>query len=119
MKPLKKEPWEMTGKEMAQAVIDGEYDFPTLGGDHHPASKEAWTIKDPNMSNYDIAKKQWDEMISREHEAVVTIAVIEGNPVSLNVLKCYPELEKYCEIAAKRCSQGVFDFSTSNNEVIT
>ena len=112
MKPeLSQEPWEMTREEMAQAIIDGKYDFPTLGGDHHPASKEAWTIKNPNMPNYDIAKERWDKMISGEHEAIVSIAVVEGKPVPLGVLKYYPELEKYCEIAAKRCSQSVFDFS--------
>ena len=52
MKPeISKEPWEMTREEMAQAVIDGKYDFLTLGGDHHPASKEVWTIKNSDMNN--------------------------------------------------------------------
>ena len=105
---MKSEPWEITMEELGQAVIDGKYDFPTLGGDHHPASKEAWTIKNPSMPNYDIAKAQWDKMISEEHEAIVTMAVVEGKSVPLRVLKYYPELENIItDFAVKRLSQGV------------
>ncbi len=89
-----KEPWKWTCDEMAQAVIDGRYDFPTLGGDHLPASKEVWTIKNPDMPNFDIAKAHWDRIIAQEHEAVVAIAICEGKIVPQRVMAQYPNMLK-------------------------
>ncbi len=89
-----KEPWQWTRGEMAQAVIDGLYDFPTLGGDHHPASKEVWTIQNPSIMNYAIAKAHWDRIIAQEHEAVVGIALSEGKSVPQRVKDQYPDMFK-------------------------
>jgi len=87
-----KEPWLLTRDEMAIAVIEGRYDFPTLGGDHHPASNEVWTIRNPDMPNYDIEKIQWDRLIAQEHEAVVAIAISEGKVVPQRVMEQYPNM---------------------------